>query len=63
VFYGEVKVLGQDGDQKLVSVGDNKTKEDEEKQLEEQIQKEQEELLKFIEAKKQRLKQLQMIRL
>jgi len=63
VFYGEVKVLGQDGDQKLVSVGDNKTKEDEEKKLEEQIQKEQEELLKFIEAKKQRLKQLQMIRM
>jgi len=54
VFYGDVKMVGQDGQAKTLSPS---------KKVDDAIQKEQEEIEKFIEAKKERLKQLQIKKL
>ena len=47
VFYGDVKMVGKDGKSKSISSS-----------IDQEIQKEQEEIEKFIQAKQQRLKEL-----
>ena len=54
VFYGDVKMLGQDGQVKAIAGSDGATE-----KIDQEIQKEQEAIEQFIRAKKERLKQLQ----